>query len=352
MVHDLHIPPGAFHTITAPDHCAWPNLTLLPNGDIAAVIFNQPSHAQAEGDIELWCSEDSGETWSLRSQITHHTPGFNRMNHAAGLNQAGQLVVLCSGWRIEGLMGDTVEEDVLDAIACVSSDNGHTWTQTSELKLPEGLVGSTPFGNITIDGDELFSTCYTRVYESHRMLHSATHVIRSGDDGQTWEYLSTIGDIDHNEADLLVREGKTWLAAVRMGDCTRRGVNFQPDEPWVQLYTSNDRGSTWQQDQRLTQGGQHNAQLLQLDDGGLLLSFGCRINDFYGVFGRISRDGGQTWSAPFSIIRGLDHRDCGYPSSIQLEDGRIVTAYYARSAPWFQRYHMGIVRWDLQSVGH
>ncbi len=34
--------------------CAWPNLTKLPDGTIAAVIFGKPSHGQMAGDIECW----------------------------------------------------------------------------------------------------------------------------------------------------------------------------------------------------------------------------------------------------------------------------------------------------------
>jgi hypothetical protein len=37
--------------------------------------------------------------------------------------------------------------------------------------------------------------------------------------------------------------------------------------------------------------------------------------------------------------------DGGYPSSAQLADGMIVTAFYAASIPSHQRYHMGVVRW-------
>jgi len=37
--------------------------------------------------------------------------------------------------------------------------------------------------------------------------------------------------------------------------------------------------------------------------------------------------------------------DCGYPSSAQLGDGTLVTAYYAKGIAQHQRYHMGIARW-------
>lgn len=33
---------------------AWPNLTLMPDGEIAAVVFNQPCHGTWEGESECW----------------------------------------------------------------------------------------------------------------------------------------------------------------------------------------------------------------------------------------------------------------------------------------------------------
>ena len=73
-----------------------------------------------------------------------------------------------------------------------------------------------------------------------------------------------------------------------------------------------------------------------------------------------SRDGGETWSLPVVLLscpaRDWHKTDTGYPSSVQLDDGSIVTAYYfgpkkpefaAHALPWHQRYHMGIAKWDL-----
>ncbi len=39
--------------------CAWPNLTLLPDGIIVAMVYNQPNHLEHEGgDLECWASTD------------------------------------------------------------------------------------------------------------------------------------------------------------------------------------------------------------------------------------------------------------------------------------------------------
>ena len=64
-------------------------------------------------------------------------------------------------------------------------------------------------------------------------------------------------------------------------------------------------------------------------DRGYQLTYGER-NRPYGVRALVSRDGGATWERDKGFILAWDARssDCGYPSSVQLEDGRILTVYY------------------------
>ncbi len=96
------------------------------------------------------------------------------------------------------------------------------------------------------------------------------------------------------------------------------------------------------------------ADLLRLRDGSILLSYGSRLRGALGVHARISRDDGLTWDAPRVLFKtgahvsssGAGGVDGGYPSSIQLEDGSILTAYYCSRLPWHQRYHMGVVFWQ------
>ena len=47
------------------DKCAWPNLTLLPDGRIVATIFGEPCHQLWEGSSECWISRDGGRLWSF-----------------------------------------------------------------------------------------------------------------------------------------------------------------------------------------------------------------------------------------------------------------------------------------------
>ena len=74
-----------------------------------------------------------------------------------------------------------------------------------------------------------------------------------------------------------------------------------------------------------------------------------------GVCAMVSRDEGVTWDAPRMLFNTDVYKsntspqgtDGGYPSSTQLADGTIVTAYYCQRIPTHQRYHMGVVRWRL-----
>lgn len=355
MSYYLKLPPGAYHVITALEHCAWPNLTLLPDGAIGAVIFNQPSHGAVEGDVELWVSADGGYTWGLRSQVTHHVPPSVRMNVAAGLNPAGELVVLCSGWSLDG-QGTRPIGAVLDPWVLVSADGGHTWQLTSELTWQEGMAGLhgdrrlIPFGDVCLNGDECLVSCYAVMAPDGASGPNDALLLRSADGGRTWGDASVIGADNYNETALLVpRSNGAWLALSRLH-------KLHTDEPdvifggSVRLFRSTDQGRTWLPGPHLSQPSQHPGHLLQLADGRILATYGSRIPGLRGVCARISEDGGETWGPPQVVLGGLLEGDCGYPASVEVEPGEIVTAYYANCAPWHRRYHMGVVRWRVDAL--
>ncbi len=348
MHYMLTIPAGAFHTIAAPEHCAWPNLTLLPNGEIGAVIFNQPSHGRLEGDVELWVSGDGGDTWQMRSQITEHAPGTVRMNVAAGLDQDGEIVVLCSGWDLAKGTDEWPYGPCLLPQARISSDNGHTWEVGGEVQPPTEKGRSTiPFGDIVISGDELA----TSVYHGDNATWNQSWLIRSRDGGRTWGDATCIGGDNHDETALVITRSGRWLAALRMlyGLRPEQAAGTARSGTPLILHSSSDAGRNWEVRQYLSLPGQVPGHLLELADGTILLTCGSRMEEFRGVVGRVSADDGETWSRPFNLVGGfLPGSDHGYPSSVQLPSGEIVTAYYCSTAPWYQRYHMGVVRWKLE----
>ena len=351
-----YLMPGAEFYVAVDNVCAWPNLTLLPNGEIAAAIYNKPSHGFGCGNIELWVSEDDGRMWKYRSTVSDHSddPKHVRMNHAVGLNIQGHIVALVSGY------GEGRVLPYLDVQVCLSKDQGRTW----ERSIWEGAE-IVPFGNIVLHPDgTLTGALYGQSTSGETEGHRVVCTYRSKDDGRSWGDSKRMA-VDRNETALLrCRSGK-WLAAAR---------SDSPPSISLLLLASSDEAQTWQRVGRVTNHAQQPGHLLELHDGRIVLTYGSRAVAFFGAGARISEDQGATWSGSRPLVSTPGRTDCGYPSSVELKDGTIVSAYYAgarekgytdpgdegygdpekgyggwaampHSFPWHQRYHMGVCRW-------
>jgi hypothetical protein len=336
---DEGVPSEIVRFVAIDNVCAWPNLTRLSDGTIAAIIHNRPSHGGVAGDIECWASDD-GAFWQKRGHPAPNEPHTIRMNHAAGLTKNGDLLVLCSGWtdlkQPERPKQDPYRDAVLQAWVCRSADGGRTWSQIKNFAAPEpGWTEFIPFGNLFVGEDGgLHVSCYcgefTDPSKSYKTKRYRSWHLRSDDDGKSWRPIGVIGST-HNETTLFPLGGGKWLAAAR--------------ETAMDIFRSDDDGVTWSAPQRVTERNEINGHLTRLNDGRLLLSYGSRVKGQLGVLAKLSEDDGITWSAPLRLANTLDS-DCGYPSSVSRADGRIVTAYYAKRVENHDRYHMGVAIWE------
>ena len=319
--------------------CAWPNVTRLGDGVLVAIIFNQPCHGLWEGDVECWTSHDGGRLWEYASAVAPHHPRTARLNHAAGITTDGSLVAVVSGFSkpSRGHKARKRPQKTLNPWVCRSYDGGKTWQNTDAAILLQSDHGLIPFGDIGIADD---GSLRMSVYSYNPAGDQASaYCVSSYDAGMTWGNPALIADSDYNETDLLRVYGSTWLAASRTAT-----------EQNLEVFNSQDSGKTWHSLGPATLAGQHPGHLLMLSDGRILLTYGLRNRGMAGVGGRISDDEGLSWGAPFLLVDLKTSTDHGYPSSVQLEDGTIVTAYYANTIPTHNRYHMGIVRWRLGEI--
>ena len=319
------------------DVCAWPNLTVLPDGTIVATIHNQPSHLKQPSDVECWASEDGGQTWKKRgTPAPRENPNFARGNVAAGLAGNGDFIVISSGWSDPTAASG--RGTILPLLVSRSTDGGRTWDVDDKAfpdswpdvarsdSSPEGYL--VPFGDILSGAD---GRLRVGLYSGNR---GATFVYASRDDGKTWrEPVKISGDTVINEPALMhLGEGR-WLCAARLAG--------------LDIYHSEDDAQSWIRRGKLTDAEQHPGHLMRMKDGTILLSYGNRQNP-RGVDVRFSDDDGESWSEPFRVIEFQG--DGGYPSSVQLPDGQMLTVYYAQRIPGFNRYHMGVVIWDSEKT--
>lgn len=324
--------------------CAWPSLALLPDGSIAAAIFNKPSHGFEEGGIDCHISRDGGMNWEYSGTPVPHEEAVIRMNHAFGTASDGALIVLCSGWG-----GRDYREYTLPVTVSRSEDGGKTWDRGGSVILPPGVPNLTPYGTISRINSGTLAVCmYDRTTSG---AFNRSFLFFSYDDGRTWRNPFIIGEkgviIDpfagnFNETAIL-RTGQNRLIAAARTFSTL---------PKLVLLTSVDRGRTWNVPEAmtgcsLTGFDEHPGHFLKLSDGRILLTYGIRWG-IHGIGARVSEDGGVTWSRPMVVI-SFGGNDGGYPSSVQLGDSTIVTAYYSDANRYHPRYHMGVVRWKIPS---
>jgi len=325
--------------------CAWPNLTLLPDGTILAAIYNQHCDAEWEADIECWGSSDGGRTWQKRGIAGMHEPKTNRMNVAAGLAANGDMLVLCSGWSgrlTRGDPGKATSGEVLPAWVCRSSDGGRTWQVTKDFpESPEpGMTPVIPFGDVQRADDGSLAVCgyACRLAGWRRYEAETAFFFRSRDDGRTWDKGVVIGAGDYDETASLHLGGGRWIAVSR----TLKAAELRQ-------FRSDDDGRSWRPEQALSLPGQHPAHLMRLRDGRILLSYGNRCAGQWGMDLRTSDDQGHYWSRPIRLVSYETPR-AGYPSTVQLGDGRLVTAYYLDRSSYHARSHMAVVLWDPDDV--
>ena len=346
-VNGCHLMPGAEFYVAIDNKGLWPNLTKLPNGELAAAIYNHPSHGYgSNSDVELWVSGDGGRSWGFRSQVTDHpdNPNAIRMNHAVGLNADGELVAIVSGYQ------ERQKLPFLPLQCCISKDQGATW----ERRILD--IDYVPFGDIfALPDGRLICSMYARI--DGQPIRRKCAIFFSEDEGRTWGNETRVADTSETH---IIRSQTGVLLAVGRTSCVDSMDRVLPHGSGQMLFKSEDDGETWSPGKPLSPQGQENAHLLELKDGRLLCSFTSRIPGLFGVVLRMSADKGESWSYPVVLIsmpaRDWHKTDCGYPSSIQIDDGTIVTAYYfgpkkpewaAHGLPWHQRYHMGVARWNL-----
>lgn len=321
----------------------WPNLLILPKGRLLMTGFNQPSHTTTSGDADCWDSSDGGKKWQLRGTVAKRTDDkSNRVHFAVGLTAKGDLVAIAGG------MGDAADKTgkrrLLQPVVTKSTDEGKTWEKVADFDAGfKHKYAAIPYGTINIGKD---GTLRTVVYMTTRKDVTefndagnpfAAYMVRSDDGGKTWGHAAQIGK-DLNETSALHLGDGVWIAAARTDD--RPAPEYGQE---LKQYRSTDDGKTWKDEGLLSGYHQHLAHLLRLKDDRVLLSYGNRKEP--GINVRLSDDKGKTWGKPKRLL-DLSAGDLGYPSSAELDDGKIVTVFYSQNSVLHKGYHAGAVIWQ------
>ncbi len=311
-------------------YIGWPTITKTSSGELLAVFSgNRDDHVCPYGITQLIRSNDNGKTWT-EPVIINNTPLDDR---DAGILETKNGTWLVSwftsmafdnernyvenpGWkRHREKLNKNLINKWLGNWTRRSTDKGKTWED------PIKQLVTAPHGPIELaDGRLLYVG--TANLNGEKKLAAEESI----DDGKSWKLLSTIS-IPKNESIDPYSEPHV----IEMPDGKLVAMfRYQPSErknSFLRQTESYDGGKTWTETYKTKIWG-YPPHLLRLNNGWLLLSYGVRKTP-YSERVCISKDGGKTWDIENEIILSLsESADLGYPASIQLDDGSILTIYY------------------------
>jgi hypothetical protein len=314
------LPPSLERSLVISGQGYFPVALRLQDGRIAVVVRGGAGHLGIGGRLDMVFSADEGKSWT-RPTLVVDSPEDDR-NPALGQARDGSLVVAylrLAKYDEQGRYNPKLENPDSTWVTR-SADGGKTWGESTPIDVADVGWGS-PYGKILTlpDGTMLLALYGGPVRAPGAKVGDSdnSYVYRSTDDGKTWKRYATIGPKGFNETALVRLASGKLLAALR----SVRG------EVW--LSDSGDDGKSWGEPTQLTPAKVHPADLLRLPDERVLLVTGYRVGPF-GVRGLVGdREGRCDWRQRFLLVNDATNGDCGYPSSVLLKDGRVLTVSYA-----------------------
>lgn len=325
-------------------YCGWPTVCRRRNGDLLLTYSGgREAHVCPFGRVELMVSHDHGQTWGwpqvlLDSAIDDRDSGV--LETARGTILVTTFTSLAYETTLTGL-----EKKNASGPGVASSERFLKWraahdrlsTAQRQSELGQWMIRST-------DGGVTWSSRYPSIVNSPhgpvqladgRLLYAGKElwtgrkrvgVCESTDDGQTWHWLAEIparpGDTIENYHELhAVDTGQSRIVVqIRNHNPTNAGETLQTE--------SSDGGKTWSVPHSIGVWGLP-SHLLRLRNGRLLMTYGHRRPPF-GNQARISDDAGKTWSEAMLISGDGDAGDLGYPSTVEFDDGSLLSVWYER----------------------
>jgi sialidase-1 len=166
-------------------------------------------------------------------------------------------------------------------------------------------------------------------------------LLRSPDKGKTWEYVSTIASDPEEKYGGFLEPG---IVRTKTGRLVAGLRNHAPENKIWMTY-SDDDGKTWAPVWKTEMVG-HPVDLIQLSDGRLMATYGLREVHAKpgGIRSCFSNNNGKTWDIKTEVQLRNDfiNWDIGYPESIELDNGQVLTVYYYNL---FGRYFLGSTLW-------
>lgn len=312
----------------------WPTTARRANGELWVVCSGgREEHVCPFGQVVAMTSRDDGASWT-RSRVLHDSPmddrdagvletakgtllatTFTSLAYEPSLAKQDKSGVKYAMWKAtQDFLTPEQRKAALGEWLLRSTDGGITWSA------PIATVVNSPHGPIQLkDGRLLYPG--KQLWTGDKKIG----VAESKDDGLTWQWLAEIpareGDKvpdGYHELHGVEAADGTLIVHIRNHNTAHKGETLQTE--------SKDGGKTWSTPHSIGVWGLP-SHLLRLRDGRLLMTYGHRRKPF-GNQARLSTDNGQTWGEAMIISGDGIGGDLGYPSTVELADGTLLSVWY------------------------
>jgi hypothetical protein len=335
-------------TITPPEepYAGWSTLVLRANGELWVTWSGgRDGHVCPMGQVRAMTSKDDGATWTY-PRVLLDSPLDDRDSGVMETAKGTLLVTTFTSLAYEANLaksriylpdgkGPSMRPMKPETIARWQAARDRLTAEQRKAELGEWVLRST-------DGGLNFSARIPTVVNSPhgplqlkdgrilyvgKQLWTKEHRIgaaESKDDGLTWAWLSEITGRPGDDVASKYHE----LHAVETDDgriVAQIRHEGKVDTNWTLQTESADGGKSWTIPRAITFGIP--SQLQKLRDGRLLMTYGHRRKPF-GNQARVSTDHGRTWSEPLIVSGDGLNGDLGYPTTVELADGTLLTVWY------------------------
>lgn len=339
----------------------WPTVVKDENGTLYAAASLRREHVDPFGVSAFFESKDGGVTWSS-PRIIHDFPVDDRdvgLVYIGEGRMAATFFTIGSDYFLPGgyyasCWGKCTDEQKTAKLkewnsytadellkfdgrfVMLTEDYGKTWSE------PISVPFSSPHGPVLMnDGKTLICSGVSQTEFSAYI---------SKDYGKTWTMYSKVDlpelppEYSYSEPYVIQLSDGSFLAGIRSEKSGIIGTSYS-----IWTMKSND-GKNWTTAQRIPSVVGAPAHFLELSNGAVLLTYSYRVGT-RGVRGCLSYDGGVTWDTEeFEISNNTStkNNDLGYPSTVELADGTLITVYYQ---PYGDDYPSSLLytKWKLTS---
>lgn len=330
-------------TVFASDslYTAWPSIVKTNNGDILVVFSETEEHMAPNGKIMGIRSHDEGKTWS-KPFVIYDSPLDDRESGITKLHDGTFFINLWTTKHSQesyqkmpagSYFPDVVKrwiayvnqpayknaDSLAGGHAIYTKDGGQTWS--APVKGPDSIHGGIELSDGTI-----------LVVSYHKLKNSVT--VNAAD--KWYGPWNEIAEVESPKSDS-IRFGEPSVLQLPSGRVIMMiratAIPYNDADPRCFLWEtySDDNGKTWVHPYQTPLWG-FPPHLLLMKDGRVVVTYGYRRPP-YGIRAAVSKDG-ITWKKKNEVIlrKEAPNKDLGYPASVELNDGKILTVYYLSAA--------------------